>query len=545
MAERGAFDLEISEQNGADHTIERVPTGVTAFIGRTLKGPVNRPVAVRSFAQFQQRFGSLWQPSTLSYAVEQYFENGGRTAIIVRVANSAAPPSITLPADGAVFRLIGVNPGTREYLRASVDYDGIDASEADRFNLVVQRVRTPGTELIEEQEIFRRVSIEPGSQRFITDILLESRLVRVHGAVPPKRPDRTPNRAGGPLAAYAYSNADGADGRPITDYDLIGSANQSLGVFALKGTAFNLLCIPPLTRDQDVGLSTLLVAAKFCRDQHAILIVDPPIGWPTTLAAIEGMRAWPFQSENAVMYYPRVLTFDRLRNRHEIFGSSAAAAGMIARSDESWPVWTAAEAEDSVLRPGLRPAVSITDADRVKLAKGGINVLASVRSSTRLPVSAVTLAAGHTCAPEWKYLPARRLALFIMSSIERGTRWLLLKQNTPEFWRRAHDLADEFLDALDQDGAFAGGSPHESYFVICDERVNTPKTIAEGKVNLLFGFATIKPGDFHTCLVTHQPGNSRVRPVAVNRLATSQQRVEWEIETAIFPHGIHRSMRVD
>jgi phage tail sheath protein FI len=544
VAERDAYGVEISEEHSADHAIERIPTGVTAFIGRTLKGPVHRPICVKSFPEFQHIFGSLWQPSTLSYAVEQFFENGGRAAVIVRVANSAHPPSIALPAGSASLRLVGVNPGSREYLRASVDYDGIGEGESDRFNLVVQRVRTPGTELIEDQEIFRRLSIEPGSAKFITEVLLESRLVRVQGDMPPKRPDRTPSSAGGPLAAYVNSNADGDDGVPITDYDLIGSAHHATGVFALKSTPFNLLCIPPLTRDHDVGLSTLLVAAKFCREQHAILMVDSPSDWNTPHAAIEGMRAWPFRSENAVMYYPRVLAFDRLRNRHEVFVSSAAAAGMIARSDETWPVWTAAEGDDAVLRPGLRPAVAITESERIKLAQVGINTLASVRSLSRTAGSTRTLAAGHSCAPEWKYLAARRLALFIMSSIERGTRWLVFRQNGPDTWKQAQAQVDAFLDALDQDGAFAGGAPHESYFVICDERVNRPESIAEGKVNLLFGFATIKPGDFHTCLVTHQPGNSRVRPVAVNRLATSQQRVEWEIETAIFPHGIHRSMRV-
>jgi phage tail sheath protein FI len=245
-----------------------------------------------------------------------------------------------------------------------------------------------------------------------------------------------------------------------------------------------------------------------------------------------------------VMYFPRVLAFDRLRNRHEIFVPSAAAAGMIARIDETFPVWTAAEADDAVLRPGLRPSIVVADSERVRLAKAGINTLMSVRSSSRVTTSALTLAAGHSIAPEWKYLAARRLALFIMSSIERGTRWLSMMQNGPEAWKRAQLQVDAFLDALDKDGAFAGGSPHESYFVICDERVNRPESIAEGKVNLLFGFATIKPGDFHTCMVTHKPSGSRVRPVAVNRLATSQQRVEWEIETAIFPHGIHRQMRV-
>jgi phage tail sheath protein FI len=312
----------------------------------------------------------------------------------------------------------------------------------------------------------------------------------------------------------------------------------------LRGTPFNFLCIPGLTRDQDVGLSTLLVAAKLCREQHAILIMDPPVDWNSPQAAIDGMRNWPFHSENAVMYFPRVLAFDRLRSRHEVFGSSAAAAGMIARADETWPVWAAAEADELVLRPGLRPAVAVSEAERVKLAKSNVNVLSSVRTTTRSPMSARTLAAGQSCAPEWKYLAARRLALFIMTSIERGTRWLVMKPNSPEIWKRAQAQVDAFLDSLDRDGAFAGGAPHESYFVICDERVNRPESIAEGKVNVLFGFATIKPGAFHTCMVTHQAAGSRVRPVAVNRLATSRQRVDWEIETAIFPNGIHRSLRL-
>ena len=179
----------------ADHAIARLPTGITAFIGRTLKGPVHRAVPIASFAEFEQQFGGLWQPSTLSYAVEQYFDNGGRRALIVRVVNGARPPTLTLPANGAQLRLIGVNPGSREYLRAAIDYDGIGASESDRFNLVVQRVRIPGSELVEDQEILRRLSAEPGSARYLQDALRASRLVRAVEGLPVCRPDRTPRTA--------------------------------------------------------------------------------------------------------------------------------------------------------------------------------------------------------------------------------------------------------------------------------------------------------------------------------------------------------------
>ena len=222
MADSPASGIELAQQSRNSHAIDRVPTGVAAFIGRTLKGPVNQALTVRSFAEFQQHFGGLWQPSTLSYAIEQFFENGGREARIVRVVNGARPPTITLPAGTAVLRLVALNPGSREYLRASVDYDGLTAAEQERFNLVVQRVRTAGSELVEDQEIYRRVSIEPGSGRYVSDMLLESRLVRVTGTVPTQRPDRSPGGPGGVAIGYSLSNPDGDDGAPLTDYDVIG-----------------------------------------------------------------------------------------------------------------------------------------------------------------------------------------------------------------------------------------------------------------------------------------------------------------------------------
>lgn len=525
--------ISITEQNGPDHAIARAPTGIAAFIGRTLKGPPQRPVAVHSFAEFQQHFGGLWQPSTLAYAVEQFFDNGGRKAYVVRVANGGRPPSLTLPAGASALQLVGLCPGTREYLRASVDYDGIGINEPDRFNLVVQRVRTPGSELIEEQEIFRRLTVLPESGRGAADVLAESQLVRVVGALPGVRPERTLS-ASGVTVGYIASNPDGDDGAPLTDYDIIGSEKESTGLFALKGAeSFDLLCIPPLARDRDVGLGALLVAARFCRERHAMLVIDPPLEWSSAEKALAGLRTWPFRADNAVMYFPRVLAFDRLRGRHEIFGSCGAAAGMIARADRSCPVWSAAEGEDAVLRPGLRPACALSEAERVRLAQGGVNALQAVRPVARGARSPRTLADGPAGGSDWKYVAARRLALFVMASIERGTRWLVFERNGPDAWQRARAQVAAFLEALDQEGAFAGATPEESYFVICDERLNDAPAVAQGRVHLLVGFATSRPGDFHAFLVTHCAGESSARAVSVNRLATSGRRVAEEIETSI------------
>jgi hypothetical protein len=201
--------IVVAEEPGPDTVIARRSGTVTAFVGRTLRGPVDRPVMVRSFADFHQVFGGLWQPSTLSYAVEQYFENGGREAVIVRVANGGRPATLSLPCGGSTLTLQAQSPGSREALRASVDYDNIGASEEDRFNLVLQRVRASGSEHIEDQEIFRRVSCLPGSARFVATALQESTLVRVCCEVPATRPDRTFRAGARHPIGYVDSNPDG------------------------------------------------------------------------------------------------------------------------------------------------------------------------------------------------------------------------------------------------------------------------------------------------------------------------------------------------
>lgn len=529
-----ASGLDTLSTEGPEAAISRLPTGITAFIGRTLKGPVNLPVIVESFAEYTQIFGGLWQPSTLSYAVEQYFDNGGRKAIVVRVTNGARPPSLSLKAGTGELTLVGLAPGSREYLRASVDYDGIGAHEPDRFNLVIQRVRAPASELVEDQEIFRRLTISPEGERNVVAALLESRLARVRGPLPAMRPDRSPSAYPGAAVGYTACNADGDDGEKLTDYDIIGSGREHAGLSALEGApAFDLLCLPPLSRAQDTGLAALLVAARLCRERHAVLVVDPPASWLSAEQAIRELRRWPFRSDHAVMYFPRVLAFDRLRGRHESFASCGAAAGLLARGDDAQPLWSAAEIEEPVLRPGSRVACSVSDTERVRLAQLGVNTLQTVRSQNRTSSSARTLAAGGSGTPDWTWLPARRLASFIVASIERATRWLVFEPGSAASRERAVRQTTTFLDALDVDGAFAGASAAESFFVICDERVNPPELAIEGTVCLLFGFAIKRPGDFHAFLVTHTRAGSRVRQVSVNRMATNGPRVDEEIENAL------------
>lgn len=509
-----------------DHPTARTDT-VTAFVGRTLRGPVNTPVSLRSFADYQHVFGGLWQPSPLSYAIDQYFEHGGQHALVVRVANGARPPTITLDCSGEILVLEALTAGSREFLRASVDYDNIAAGENDCFNLVVQRVRAAGSEYIEEQETFRRVSVSSATHRFVAVALLESKLVRVRGDVPARRPDPTVSAQSRYAAGYRNSNPDGDDGVALTDYDVIGSVAESSGLFALAHVPkLDFLYIPPLTRNVDVGVSTLLVAARFCRERHAMLIADPPSAWTSSNAALKGVQELNFFSDQAVMFYPRLRAYDRLRGRNEVFGNGGAVAGMLSRADDVRPVWATHRAEpELLLRPGVRPAAELREADRWRLANNGINTLQYSRNANPVRLLTRTLAGGINASADWGYVSTRRFALFVLGSIERGTRWVVLSQSSRSVWQRVHRQVSGFLNALVAAGAFPGVAAGREFFVICDERVNAPQSTGN-EFNLLVGFAATRPDEYHSFMIKHSIAGSSVRPAAVNRFETAKCYVE-------------------
>ena len=502
-------------------------------MGRTLRGPVNRPALLKSFGEFQRIFGGLWQPSTLGYAVEQFFDNGGREALIVRVVNGARPASLTLRAADETLTLRAVRPGTREFLRASVDYDNIPADNAAEFNLTLQRVRHHGTEQIEDQEIFARLSVAPGTERGMADVLGASTLVRIAGPVPSHRPDRTLDPVSGHSTGYVASNTDGDDGAPLTDYDLIGSKADGSGLFALDDAEpFNLLCLPPLDRERDVGPGALLVALRVCAERRALLVIDPPVAWLTADDALRGMKDWNLSSANALMYFPRILAHDKLRGQCEAFAPGGAVAGMLARSDENFPVWGPPQIEDVALRPGYRPSSIVGEDRRLRLAAAGVNTIQSVRSATRLGILPRTLAGSSAGAADWQVLAARRLALFILNSVERGTRWVTLAGLRPHL--QVADLAAAqvraFLRKLHDAGAFGARPREEAFFVACDERVNPPGRADACEFHLVIGFAAVRRREYHSYRIVHSVSGSRISPVSLNQLNFAQwspAELEW------------------
>jgi hypothetical protein len=281
---------------------------------------------------------------------------------------------------------------------------------------------------------------------------------------------------------------------------------------------FNFLVIPPLSRDRDVGFSTLLVAARFCRQRHALLLVDPPLDWHTADDALHGIRDWGLASEDACMYFPRILAHDKLRGRFETFAPGGAVAGMLARAESVAPQWAAGEAMDPVLRPGHRPSCLVPDDRRVKLAAFGVNTLHAVRSSARAALEPRTLARGNAGAADWKYLASRRFALWVAASIAAGTRRIVPPAGHEDVASLVATQVRGFLEGLRLAGHFADRPREEAYFVIARENL------------VVFGLAAERLGDFHGYRIALDLGRSDVHPVTINRLtqqAHSPADSEW------------------
>lgn len=544
MPEPTLAGIQFAATTSAEQPIARASAQQTAFVGRTLRGPLHQPIVVRSFADFQQHFGGLWQPSPLSYAIEHFFEQGGRQAVIVRVANGAQPVTLSLKCGRETLRLEARAPGTREFLRASVDYDHVANGDEQTFNLVLQRVRSPGSERIEAQETFRGLSIDPQSPRFVASVLMQSDLMRVRGNVPMIRPDRTLMPGTNLPVGYISSNPDGDDGKPITDYDVIGSSARATGLFALEGVdELAFVYIPPLARVIDVGISALLVAARFCREQRAMLIVDPPSSWESAPEAIRSLKVLDFRSDNALMFYPRISAMDRLRGRTETFGNGGAVAGLLSRSGEVLSAVLSEREPEPMLRSSAKLIKEVSNSDRWLLAAQGVNVLHTVRNPEREWPALRTLACGASASSDWSYLAQRRFALFIINAIERGTRWCAGLPNTPATWTRVTGQIGTFLSELRHAGAFSSVASDQAFLVICDERINDD---ADG-IHILVQFAATHAGEYHSFMLTQRPGGAAVKPVMVNRFEATlvvSRELEQEITLRLTPKDDYVSVLV-
>jgi phage tail-like protein len=367
----GIFVEEVASET---HAIAGVPTATTAFLGVTTSGPVEAPRTVGSFAEYEAQFGRLSTDMPLGYAVQHYFLNGGREAVIARVVPSGAT---------------------------------------------------------------------------------------------------------------------------LTDADLSSPAleAQQRGLWLLdRAERFNILCIPPLSRSGDVGRATWDAAIAYASRRRAVVVIDPPAAWaaPPTLADVAAVAG---RSPNAALYYPRLQATDPLHgNRPASFAPCGAIAGIYARTDAARGVWKAPAGTEAPVLGAQGPSVALSQAQLAELNAMGVNALRA------LPGGATVLWGARTRADDgadsFKFVPVRRLELFIESSIIGGLQWAAFEPNGPSLWGRLRTSVEHFLLDLFHQGALQGDTPQQAFFVRCDASTMTQHDIDQGIVNLVVGFAPLRPAEF-------------------------------------------------
>jgi phage tail sheath protein FI len=178
------------------------------------------------------------------------------------------------------------------------------------------------------------------------------------------------------------------------------------------------------------------------------------------------------------------------------FPPCGVVAGVIARTDAQRGIWKAPAGIDAGLRgvPDLTQAV--TDAEQGSLNQLGVNVLRGFPVYGRVLWGARTLNGADVQASQWKYVPVRRLALYLEESLLRGSRWAVFEPNGPQLWSQLRLSIGAFMHQLFRQGAFAGTSAQDAYLVKCDAETTQPGDIDRGIVNVLVGFAPLKPAEF-------------------------------------------------
>lgn len=483
---------------GGAEVIPIAAATIVAFIGRTERGPLNEPVVVKSFEDYTRAFGGHPSFSFVSLAVQHFFWHGGEIAVVVRVANRAQRAAIDIPAGREILRLQARQPGSREYLRVSVDYDRVERAP-DKFNLVIQRLSRPGSQLVDDQEVFEALSMDPTDERFIVDALKESELVRLVGPLPGYRPEATRAALPGQPIPYIGTHKPGSDGEELTDYDIVGSTSEGTGLFALdRCERVDLICIPS-PPGRDLGSTAFLAAARYSERRRAMLVWDPPWSWSTADSVVLGLRSSGQASRHAVTYFPRIRPRGDLGRYGAGMPACGVVAGMLARCDQGG-VWHRMPPVDTTLKGGLAPLLELSQKQAAALQRLGVNTFVRLQPGVATLQGDLSFAGAGAIESVWQSLAVARLTAFILRSVEQYTRWVFNPEQPAEL---AADLERQvwiFLSRLKQRGALVGATPEQAFFVrtsVARER----RAAGEGRdvtVALRVGFAPRRPNEFLT-----------------------------------------------
>ncbi|MGZ4734599.1 MAG: phage tail sheath C-terminal domain-containing protein [Acidimicrobiia bacterium] len=303
----------------------------------------------------------------------------------------------------------------------------------------------------------------------------------------------------GSTALAQVSGSFGNDGTAPGAGNLRGSPAAKSGMYALEDVdLFNLLVIPDATVGAGM-FDVLTEAIEYCTKRRAFMLIDAP-EQITDFAQAQtwiGSGASPLRSRNAALFFPRMRQPDSLMNGVvRTFPVAGAMAGLYARTDAERGVWKAPAGTAASIVGATGLSYTLTDGENGTLNPHGLNCLRMFPVFGAVSWGARTARGDDAMADEYKYVPIRRLALFLEESLYRGTQWAVFEPNDEPLWAQIRLNLGAFMHTLFAQGAFQGRTPRDAYFVKCDAETTTQNDRDLGRVNIVVGFAPLKPAEF-------------------------------------------------
>jgi phage tail sheath protein FI len=505
--------LYIEELPNPSRAITAAPTSITAFVGYTHpfrgecadNGDWGKAVRIFDFAEYERKFGGLYRSSfidsSLAYAVNQFFINGGTDAYVVALQpkyfriGALGTAEVIEPAEGA---LSGILFKARELTDASnkmtITIGNVRASTGG-VNDTADIIVTYGSKM----ESFRDVKLGTSGSDSIANRLKSSGLVRI-------APE--PAAAGYPPAFTIAGTSESLElGNLLPRLYAFTTSRPSDFIDAFKADSsldkvdiFNLLVVPGVA---DAGIWSAAVA--FCERKLAFFIMDPPASVASdnsgaasglgTIHTVATGNTVPRTFPSAALYFPYVKSMDPVTGDEIELPPSGSVAGVYARTDTRRGVWKApAGLEASILgTTGVVDRGRMTDMRQGLLNPLGVNVLRSFPGSGTVIWGARTV---NTAIEQWRYVPVRRTALFIEQSLLRNLGWVVFEPNDEPLWSAIRFSIENFMLSLFRQGAFQGLTPSQAFLVKCDRTTTTQTDIDLGIVNIVVGFRPLKPAEF-------------------------------------------------
>lgn len=490
-------------------SIEGAATSTAVFVGETERGPltptkiVGREDFTRIYGGYVRKEGANTHPVTLAYALDGFYGNGGVTAYVQRVVDNAqtAVGNRAVGAGNNVIRVDARSPGAWS-LDLKVAVANSSDGDVNRFRLVVV-YRAPGAAADQIVESWDRLSSTAGDESYVVDVLRRSSFVSVDAAQVAGRPPNDANQAqptDAQLIAASVALAGGAGGNAVAV-----QADYTTALGRLDEVTDAAMLVVPAPIDGSNGLAgdvanAALAYAVARKQQDLFCVADLPRNANLATAqdavtAALGQYANYTKTDYGAVYFPWVEVSDPNGvglDPIQMVPPSGHVAGLYARTDGRRGIWKAPAGLEATLGGVRRLEYRLLDEHQDELNPRGVNALRNRPAGGNVIWGARTLRPNS----EWRYINVRRTAMFLRKSIHDGIQWAVFEGNDEPLWAALRLVVGGFMEQQYRQGAFAGSTTKEAYFVKCDAETTPEPDRVAGIVNLWVGFAPLRPAEF-------------------------------------------------